>query len=112
MKTNTRDIGNFVQREQESLPLLFCGVNYHFWKVHIKIFMGSINKGICQAVVNGYTIPTQEVNNETIKKPYESWSTEETKRAKYDSKATNIMKKMMVLSKPRGEGGELVFKTK
>ena len=27
-------------------PPLFCGVNYQFWKVIMKIFMHSTNKGI------------------------------------------------------------------
>ena len=27
-------------------PPLFCGVNYQFWKVRMKIFMHSTDKGI------------------------------------------------------------------
>jgi len=70
-------------------PLLFFSVNYPFWKVHIKIFVESINRGIWNAVVNGYIIPIQVVDNKTIEKPYESWSQEVIRRAKYDSKVMN-----------------------
>lgn len=61
----------------------------------MKIFMESVNRGIWQAVVNGYTIPTQVVNNETIEKLHESWSIEEIRRSEYDSKAMNIIHSLL-----------------
>jgi len=32
-------------------PPLFCGLNYHSWKVRIKIFMESLDKGIWDILV-------------------------------------------------------------
>ena len=61
----------------------------------MKIFMESVNRGIWQAVVNGYTISNQVVDNKTIKKPYEPWSTEEIRRGEYDSKAMNIIHSLL-----------------
>jgi len=31
---------------------LFCGMNYQFWKVIMKIFVESIDRGIWDAIVN------------------------------------------------------------
>jgi len=81
----------FVEGASINKNPMFYGVNYPFWKVRMKIFMESVNRGIWQAVVNGYTIPTQVVNNETIEKLHESWSIEEIRRSEYDSKAMNII---------------------
>ena len=33
-------------------PPLFCGVNYQFWKVIMKIFMHSTDKGIWESIEN------------------------------------------------------------
>jgi len=55
-------------------PSLFCGTNYHFWKVQMKIFMEYVNRGIWSVVANGFIIPTHVVDNKTVEKPYESWS--------------------------------------
>jgi len=38
-------------------PPLFCGVNYQFWKVRMKIFMPSTDKGIWETIENGPFIP-------------------------------------------------------
>ena len=38
-------------------PPLLCGVNYQFWKVKMKIFMDSIDKGIWETIENGPFIP-------------------------------------------------------
>jgi len=31
-------------------PPLFCGLNYQFWKVRMKIFVESLDKGIWDAI--------------------------------------------------------------
>jgi len=36
---------------------LFCGLNYQFWKVRMKIFVESIDSGIWDAIENGPFIP-------------------------------------------------------
>jgi len=66
-------------------------MNYPFWKFRIKIFVESINKGIWHAVVNSYAIPTQVVDDKTTNVSFESWPVKEIRRAKYDSKAMNII---------------------
>ena len=43
-------------------PSLFCGVNYQLWKVRMKIFIESIDKGIWDAIENGPFIPNNKKN--------------------------------------------------
>ena len=38
-------------------PPLFCGLNYQFWKVRMKIFVESLDKGIWDAIENGPFVP-------------------------------------------------------
>jgi len=38
-------------------PPLFCGLNYQFWKVRMKIFVESLDKGIWDAIENDHFIP-------------------------------------------------------
>ena len=52
-------------------PLLFYGLNYQFWKVRMKIFVESIDKGIWDAIENGHFIPKFEKDGSSIEK---SWS--------------------------------------
>lgn len=42
--------------------------------------MESINIGIYQVMVNGYTIPTQFVENKILEKPFESWNLEKLEK--------------------------------
>ena len=86
-------VGNqlpFAKGASINRPPLVYGMNYSFWKVWMKIFMEYVNRGIWNPVVNGYTIPAQ-VEGKTIEKPFESWSVDEIRRAKYNSKAINII---------------------
>jgi len=41
-------------------PPLFCGLHYQFWKVRMKIFVKSIDRGIWYAIVNGPFVPKCE----------------------------------------------------
>ncbi|KAL2337026.1 hypothetical protein Fmac_011472 [Flemingia macrophylla] len=72
-------------------PPLFCGDNYHFWKVRMKIFMKSIHRSIWQAVVIDYKIPTRIVNGKEIEKSFEDWDQNEIRRVENDSNAFNII---------------------
>jgi len=38
-------------------PPLFCGVNYQFWKVRMKIFIHSTDKGIWESIENCPLVP-------------------------------------------------------
>jgi len=52
-------------------PPLFCGLNYQFWKVRMKIFVESLDKGIWDAIENDPFIPKFEKDGVFIEK---SWS--------------------------------------
>jgi len=48
---------------------LFCGLDYQLWKVRIKIFVESIDRGIWDVIVNGSFVPKIEKNDVFIEKP-------------------------------------------
>ncbi|XP_068477248.1 uncharacterized protein [Phaseolus vulgaris] len=72
-------------------PPLFCGVNYKFWKVGMKIFVESIDKGIWSAIKNGHFIPMVEDENFIYEKPWSQWTEQESKKVQYDCIAKNII---------------------
>jgi len=74
-----------------NIPPLFCGLNYQFWKVRMKIFVESLDKGIWDAIENGHFIPKLENDGVSIEKPWSQWTDAENKRAKFDWIAKNII---------------------
>ena len=72
-------------------PPLFCGLNYQFWKVRMKIFVESLDKGIWDAIEIGHFIPKFEKDDIFIEKPWSQWTDAENKRAKFDCIAKNII---------------------
>jgi len=44
-------------------PLMFSGINYQFWKVHMKPLINSIDKGISNTNVNDPFILKHDVHN-------------------------------------------------
>jgi len=72
-------------------PPLFCGVNYQFWKVRMKIFMHSTDKGIWETIENGPFLPQVKRDEILIDKPSSEWTEVESKKAKFDSIAKNII---------------------
>jgi len=62
-------------------PHLFCGLNYHFWNVKMKIIVESINRGVWDAVVNGSFVPKFEKDDVFIEKPWSQWTKFERKKA-------------------------------
>ncbi|KAL2337012.1 hypothetical protein Fmac_011458 [Flemingia macrophylla] len=72
------------------LPL-FCGDNYLFWKVRMKIFMESVHRSIWQAVITDYKIPTIIVNGKEVEKSFDNWDQNEIRRAENDAKTLNII---------------------
>ena len=69
---------------------LFCGLNYQFWKVRMKIFVESIDRGIWDAIGNGPFIPKSEKDNVSIEKPLSEWTESESKKVKFDCIAKNL----------------------
>jgi len=53
------------------------GVNYQFWKIRIKFFIESLDRGISDAIVNDLYVPKTVV---TIDKPWSEWSDYESKK--------------------------------
>ena len=72
-------------------PPLFCGLNYQWWKVRMKIFVESIDRWIRDAIVNGHFIPKIEKDDVFIEKPWSQWTESETKKAQYDYIAKTII---------------------
>jgi len=70
---------------------LFCGLNYQLWKVRMKIFVESIDRGIWDAIINGLFVPKFEKDDVFIEKPWSQWTESESKRAQYDCIAKNII---------------------
>jgi len=72
-------------------PPLFSGVNYQFWKMRMKIFIESLDRGICDAIVNGPYVPKIVIDGTAVDKPWSKWSAEESRRAQFDCIAKNIV---------------------
>jgi len=72
-------------------PPLFCGVNYQFWKVRMKIFVEFIDKGIWNEIKNGHFIPMVENEKVIFEKSWSQWPEQESKKAQYDCIAKNII---------------------
>jgi len=53
----------FVEGASISIPPLFTGENYPFWKVMMKIFLEFVDIGIWDAVLNGPFVPFNVVND-------------------------------------------------
>ena len=81
----------FSEGSSINRPPLFCGDNYAFWKVRMKIFMESVHRNIWQAIVTDFRIPTITKEGIETEKPYEEWSQSEKNRAENDAKALNII---------------------
>nr|XP_007132559.1 hypothetical protein PHAVU_011G104900g [Phaseolus vulgaris]ESW04553.1 hypothetical protein PHAVU_011G104900g [Phaseolus vulgaris] len=80
------DEGAYINRSP-----LFCGLNYQFWKVRIKIFVESINRGIWDAITNGPFVPKLEKDDVFIEKPWSQWTKIENKKDQYDCISNNII---------------------
>jgi len=65
-------------------PPMFYGVNYQFWKVRMKIFMESIDRGIWNAIVNDPYIPMIVLNGVPVEKSFDELTDAENKKVQYD----------------------------
>ncbi|KAL2340398.1 hypothetical protein Fmac_008338 [Flemingia macrophylla] len=81
----------FAEDASINRPPLFCGDNYVFWKVRMKIFMEYVHRSIWQAVVTEYKVPTIIEDGKKKEKPFETWEPSEIRRAENDAKALNII---------------------
>jgi len=81
----------FVEGASINRPPMFSGVNYQFWKVKVKIFIESIDRGIWNAIVNGPYVPVHDMNGVSIEKSFDEMSEVDNKRVQYDCIAKNII---------------------
>ena len=72
-------------------PPMFSGVNYQFWKVRMKIFIKSIDRGIWNAIVNGPYILAYVVNGIYVAKSFDELTDVENKHVQYDCVAKKII---------------------
>jgi len=70
---------------------MFSGVNYQFWKVRMKIFIESIDRGIWNAIVNGPFIPMHVVDGVSTTKCFDELTDLKNKKMQYDCVAKNII---------------------
>ena len=81
----------YVEGASINRPPLFTSDNYALWKVRMEIFMGSVDRGIWEAVQNGLYIPKITVGGVEVEKSYFDCTVEENRRAQFDFKARNII---------------------
>jgi len=72
-------------------PPMFSGVNYQLWKVRMKIFIESIDRGIWDVIVNGPYIHMSIVNGVSVVKSYDELFEAENNRVQYDCVAKIII---------------------
>jgi len=65
---------SYVEGASIHRPPMFSGVNYQFWKVIMKIFIESIDRGIWDTIVNGPYIPRSIVNGVPVEKSYDNFT--------------------------------------
>ncbi|XP_068486472.1 uncharacterized protein [Phaseolus vulgaris] len=74
----------FAEGASINKPPLFCGVNYHFWKVRMKICMHSTDKVIWEVIENGPFIPQVKKDDVFVDKPSSELTDADSKKAKFD----------------------------
>jgi len=72
-------------------PPMFSEINYQLWKVRMKMFIESTDRGIWNAIVNGPYVPMTVVNGVSIVKSFDELSEVENKCVRYDYVAKNII---------------------
>jgi len=71
----------FTEGSSINRPPMFCGLNYQFSKVRMRIFIESIDHSVWDAIVNGPYVPKLLVDNVYVDKPWCDWTSEESKKA-------------------------------
>ncbi|KAG6668099.1 hypothetical protein CIPAW_01G148100 [Carya illinoinensis] len=68
---------SFGEGQSSSRPPLFCGDNYSFWKVRMRIFLQTQGREIWKCIVNVPYIPTKVVDGVKVKKEEEEFDRED-----------------------------------
>ena len=64
------------------IPPLFDGTNYAYWKIHMRVFLQSLDEKVWQAVEIGWTKPKEAPAN---------WDDAKIKAENFNSKALNAL---------------------
>jgi len=62
---------------------LFASKNCHFWKIRMKIFLESVDKGVWDVVVNGHFQPTKMAEGKAVHKEFSLCSLGESKKGTF-----------------------------
>ncbi|XP_042983258.1 uncharacterized protein LOC122312662, partial [Carya illinoinensis] len=77
--------------QSSSRPPLFCGDNYSFWKVRMRIFLQTQGREIWKCIVNGPYIPTKVVGGVKVKKEEEEFDREDDRLYTLNLTAMNLL---------------------
>jgi len=89
----------FAKGASTNRPPLFSRVNYPFWKIRMKIFIESLDRGVGDAIVNGPSVPKTLIDGQIVDRPWSEWSDSENKKAQFDCMAHNIITSALNLDK-------------
>ena len=64
------------------IPPLFDGTNYAYWKIHMRVFLQSLDEKVWQAVEIGWTKPKEAPAN---------WDDAKIKTTNFNSRALNAL---------------------
>ena len=64
------------------IPPLFNGINYAYWKVHMRAFLQSLDEKVWQAMEIGWTKPIEALAD---------WDDAKIKAANFNSRALNAL---------------------
>ncbi|KAG2727786.1 hypothetical protein I3760_01G174400 [Carya illinoinensis] len=82
---------SFGEGQSSSRPPLFCGDNYSFWKVRMRIFIQAQGREIWKCIVNGPYIPTKVVDGVKVKKEEEEFDCEDDRLYTLNLTAMNLL---------------------
>ena len=60
-------------------PPLFNGSNYAYWKARMRVFLKTIDERVWMTVVQGWTHPTEIVEEKIVPTPQDEWTEAELK---------------------------------
>jgi len=80
-------------------PPIFCGVNYQFWKVRMRIFIESFDRGVWDAILSGLFIPKVVIVGQCANKQWSDWIGNKSKKAQYVCIAKNIITSSLNMDK-------------
>ncbi|XP_062100592.1 uncharacterized protein LOC133806517 [Humulus lupulus] len=81
----------FREGGSTSRPPMLEGVNYPYWKTKMRAFLRAVDERVWMAVEDGWKCPTVVEDKVVKPKQMSLWTTEEMKRANFNSKAMHAL---------------------